>query len=229
MAADVELESWRHHWQTASPVPPDLKARVERETRWMHRFVVTEVIVTIVFGGSSVAWVVLSHRIDALVLAIGIWVFIAVAWAISFLLRRDAWAAAALSTAAFLDLSILRCRRRREAVIAQSVLYAMILVFDLAWIYFGRAEHASESAVSFLTSSGVAWIWLVTAVLAVAAVGQRQTLARELEMLTNLRETTADGIGNAAAEGGIGVWDSRFKSVKRSGRKRLRGGWSAKN
>jgi hypothetical protein len=142
---------------------------VERETRRMRLFIVTEVIVTFVFGGGSVGWVVLSHRTEALVLAIGIWAFIAVACAISFLLRRDAWAPSALSTAAFLDLSILRCRRRREAVIAQSVLYAMILAFDLAWIYFGRPEHASEGVVAFLMSRGVAWVWLVTAVLAVAA------------------------------------------------------------
>ena len=229
MAADIELESWRRHWQTASSVPPDLRSRVERETRWMRRFVVTEIIVTMVFGGGSVAWVVASRRTDALVLAIGIWAFIAVAWAISFVLRLDAWAPATLSTAAFLDLSILRCRRRREAVIAQSVLYAMILAFDLAWIYFGRTEHASEGVVSFLTSSGVAWICLVTAVLAVAALRQRQKLARELETLTSLRKTTGDGLSSAEAEGGVRVWDSEFKNVKRSGRKRLRGGWSAKN
>jgi hypothetical protein len=229
MAADVELESWRRHWQTASPVPADLKGRVERETRWMRRFIVIRVIVTLAFGGGSVAWVVLSHRTDALVLAIGIWAFLAVAWAISFLLRRDAWAPAALSTAAFLDLSILRCRRRREAVIAQSVLYTMILAFDLAWIYSGSPEHVSEGVVSFLTSSGVAWVWLVTAALAVAAVRQRQRLARELETLTNLRQTTEDGLGNAEAEGGQGVWDSQLRAVKRSARKKLRGGLSAKN
>jgi hypothetical protein len=197
MAADVELESWRRHWQAAGPVPPDLKVRVERETRRMRRFVVTEVIVTIVFGGGSVAWVVLSYRTDALVLAIGIWAFIAAAWTMSFLLRRDAWAPAALSTAAFLDLLILRCRRRREAVIAQSVLYAMILAFDLAWIYWERPEHASQGAVSFLTSSGVAWVWLITAALAVAAVRQRRRLARELGTLTNLRQATGDGLGDA--------------------------------
>jgi hypothetical protein len=229
MAADVELESWRRHWQAAAPVPPDLKVRVKRETRRMCLFIVTEVIVTIVFGGGSVGWVVLSHRTDALVLAIGIWAFIAVAWAISFLLRRDSWAPAASSTAAFLDLSILRCRRRREAVVAQSVLYALILAFDLAWIYFGRPEHTSDGVVSFLTSSGFAWVWLVTAALAVAAVRQRQRLARELETLTKLRKITGEGLGNAEAEGGIGVWDSRLKTVKRSVRKKLRGGLSAKN
>jgi hypothetical protein len=229
MAPDVELESWRRHWQAAGPVPPDLKGRVERETRRMRRFVVTEVIVTIVFGGGSVAWFVLSHRTDARMHAIGIWAFIAAAWTISFLLRRDAWAPAALSTAAFLDLSILRCRRRREAVIAQSVLYAMILAFDLAWIYLGRPEHTSDGVVSFLTSSGFAWVWLVTAALAVAAVRQRQRLARELETLTKLRRITGDGLGNAEAEGGIGVWDSRLKTVKRSARKKLRGGLSARN
>ncbi|HEU5256092.1 MAG TPA: sigma-70 family RNA polymerase sigma factor, partial [Vicinamibacterales bacterium] len=42
--------------------------------------------------------------------------------AVSFLLRRDAWAPASMTTTAFLDLSILRSRRRREGVVAQAVL-----------------------------------------------------------------------------------------------------------
>lgn len=184
---DVELESWRAQWETAVPPPADLKDRVDRETRMMRRFVVGEVLVTLVFGGGSVAWAALSRRTDALVLAFGVWVFIAVAWTISILLRRDAWSPATLSTAAFLDLSILRCRRRREAIAAQGVLYVLILAFDLAWIYYFGREPASHDAASFLTSGSVLWVWLITAVLAIAAARWRQKLGRELETLTRLR------------------------------------------
>ena len=201
MAADLELESWRRSWQTAARVPPDLKSHVERETRWMRLGVVLEVLVTLVFGGGSLAWAVRSQRTDVLVLAIGIWVFIAIAWTISFLLRRDAWTPAALSTAAFLDLSLLRCKRRREALVAQCVLYPLILTFDLSWIYFASAAHLRMGVVAFLTGTGVAWVWLVTAVLAVAAVRQRQKLARELESLTHLR-TTIGSSHDEAEDGG---------------------------
>ena len=227
MNADAELESWRRNWQATSAVPPDLNARVERETRWMRRVVVGEIIITVVFGGGSLAWAVVSGRTDALVLAIGVWTFIAMAWGIAFLLRRDAWAPAALGTAAFLDLSILRCRRKREAVVAQSVLYVLILCFDLAWIYFARSAGTREGLASFLTSSGVAWVWAVTVALGAAAVVHRRRLARELETLTNLRQQLGDDLNDS--EGGSGIWRAPTKAMKRSRRRKSRGGASARN
>jgi hypothetical protein len=196
---DVELESWRAQWQTVAAPPPDLKDRVQRETRIMRRVVVGELVVTLVFGGGSVTWAVLSGRTDAIVLAVGVWVFIAVAWTISILLRRDAWSPATLSTAAFLDLSILRCRRRREAIAAQAILYVLILAFDLAWIFFFEQEAGSRGVGSFLTSGNVVWVWLVTTVLGIAAISRRRKLSRELERLTRLR---ADLEGDASRSKG---------------------------
>jgi len=151
----------------------------------MRRFVIVDVIITVVFCGGTLGWTLISRTTDALVLAIGVWFFTAVAWTISYLLRRDAWAPATLTTTAFLDLSILRCRRRHESIVAQSVLYVLILAFDLAWIYAGRADRAS--LIPFLLSPGVAWVWVVTAVLAGIAVLQRRRLGRELARLGELR------------------------------------------
>jgi hypothetical protein len=223
---DVELELWRAQWQTAAPPPPDLRDRVERETRMMRRFVVGEIVVTLVFGGGSVTWAVLSRRTDAMLLALGVWVFIAVAWTISFLLRRDAWSPVTLSTAAFLDLSILRCRRRREAIVAQGVLYVLILAFDLAWIYFFGREPGSRDVPSFLTSGSVVWVWLVTAMIGIAALRRRQRLTRELETLTRLRV----GLDNDTRHPkGEELWESRIKNVKGFGKRKRRGGWFVRN
>jgi hypothetical protein len=185
MGVDVELESWRRSWHAAPAAVPDLRERVERETRTMRRFLVGEVIITVVFCGGTLAWTLLSRRTDALIFAIGVWFFTAVAWTLSYLLRRDAWAPAALTASAFLDLSILRCRRRYEAIVAQSILYVLILTFDLWWIYVGRADRTG--VLAFLTSPGIAWVWLVTAALGLVALRQRRRLARELEHLGAMR------------------------------------------
>ena len=185
MGADVELESWRRSWRAGAAAVPDLRERVERETRMMRRFVIAEVIITVVFCGGTLGWTLLSRRTDALVLAIGVWFFTAAAWVMSYLLRRDAWAPATLTTSAFLDLSILRCRRRREAIVAQAVLYVLLMAFDLAWIYSVRGD--SGGVIAFLTEPSIAWVWPVTAGLAVVAVVQRRRLGRELERLGDLR------------------------------------------
>jgi hypothetical protein len=193
MEADVELDAWRRLWQARAPVVPDVRALVERETRRMRWFVAGEIAITIVFGGGSLGWAALSRRTDVLVLAIGVWLFIAIAWTLAFLLRRGAWAPAAATTSASLDLAILRCRRRHEAVVAQVVLYAMILAFDLTWIYFSSAYHAGAGALAFLTSGAIVWVWAVTAALGVAAVRYRQKLALELAALTGLRHEIESG------------------------------------
>lgn len=187
MDIDVELQTWRAHWQAVAPVLPlDLKARVERETRVMRWIVAAEVAVTVGIGGGTLLLAGLARRTDALILAIGTWIFIGIAWAVSFLLRRDAWAPASLTTAAFLDLSILRCKRRREAIGAQAVLYTAILTFDLIWIYFAQTNHP-RGIVGFLTGGGIAWVWPVTVLLAGLEATRRRRLTRELNALTRLR------------------------------------------
>jgi hypothetical protein len=191
MQADVELGLWKQQWRAEPHDPSALKQRVERETRAMRRFLLGEIAVTIVFGGGSLAWAALSPRTDALVLALGVWSFIAMAWTISFLLRRGAWAPVTATTTAFLELSILRCRRRRESIVAQSVLYVLIVGFDLTWIYFAQPSRTASGVIAFLTSGEIAWVWVVTLVLAATAVWQRQRLGRELEMLTRLQQQIA--------------------------------------
>lgn len=193
MHSDTELNAWRRAWQAPPAAAPiDLAARVARETRMMRRFLVGEVLITITIGGGSAAWALVSGRADVLVLAIGVWLFTAIAWTTSWLLRRGAWAPVDSTTTAFLELSILRCQRRRESVIAQCVLYVMILTFDLIWIYFEFADHQPVTPLAFLTSPSLYWVWAITIALACAAVWQRQRLGRELVNLTALRRKLAD-------------------------------------
>jgi hypothetical protein len=188
MHPDIELDTWRRHWRApAAAVPVDLAARVERETRRMRRFHAAEMAIVLAYCGGSAAWAGLSGRGDILVLAIGIWTFTAIASTMSWLLRRGAWAPAASTTTAFLELSILRCRRRRESVAAQAVLYVMILAFDLIWIYFQRAERTPITPLQFLTSPSLYWVWAMTIVLGALAAWYRQRLAHELANLISLR------------------------------------------
>lgn len=187
MDIDLELQAWRSDWQTASAAPVDLTRRVERETRSMRRYMLFEILITVVFGGGTIVGAALATWDDALVLTVGVWIFIGVAWTMSMLLRRGAWAPITATTAAFLELSILRCQRRREAVLAQAVLYVTLLSFLLWWIY-GHRSHEFEGVSAFLASTELWWVWLVTVVLAALAARQRQRLGLELDALTALRD-----------------------------------------
>jgi hypothetical protein len=192
MEPDSELEGWRRQWQTDEVIPHDLRQRVERETRNLRRGIYAQIAVTVVMGGGAAGWAVVSQRPIAVALAAGIWFFIAVAWATSYGLSRDIVRPSAATTAAFLDLSIERCRRRLQGLTAQAVLYVLILAFDLVWIYHYMAETQPVDPWAFLTSRRMFLVWAVTAVLAALAVWFRQRFVGELRNLLNLRRQLGD-------------------------------------
>ena len=182
---DVELDQWRREWQSHEAIPADLRRKVESGTRSLRHGLVAEVLVTIVMGGGSLGWAIVSGRAEVWVLASAIWVFIAIAWTASVLLRRGAWQPATATTAAFLEISILRCERGLQAITVQAALYVIILTFDLVWLYDYRAEG---DLWTFLTRPAVVLIaWVGTPVLAALALWYRRRLRRELENLTVLR------------------------------------------
>jgi hypothetical protein len=192
MNPDTELEDWRRQWQRDEAIPSDLKQRVERETRNLRRDRYAEIAVTAIMGGGAAGWALLSQRPSAVALAIGVWLFIGVAWITSIGLRRDILRPSAATTTAFLDLSIDRCRYRLRALAAQGVLYVLILAFDLVWIYHFQAETRPMEPLAFLTSGRMLVVWGLTAALAAVAVRYRIRLRGELENLLKLQRQLDD-------------------------------------
>ena len=200
MEPDTELESWRRQWQRDDGIPADLQQRVERETRNLRLGRYAEIAVTAIIGGGATAWALVSQRSNVVVLAIGVWVLIAIAWAMAIGLRRDILQPSAPTTAAFLDLSIRRCRNRLRGLVAQCVLYVIILTFDLVWIYHYQAGARAMEPRAFLTSGGVLVVWAVTGMLAVAAVWYRRRQRDELQNLLTMRRQLGDSEGHEIHE-----------------------------
>jgi hypothetical protein len=188
MHADTELETWRRQWQTDDVIPSDLRQRVDRETRYLRRGRYGEIVVIAVFGGGATGWALLSPRPIVFAFAAGVWFLTGIALVTSNALRKDILKPSAATTTAFLDLSIRRCRRRLVALVAQALLYALILVFDLVWIYHYQTQTITISPWSFLTSSRMLVVWVVTALFATAALWQRRRLWRELRNLLRLQQ-----------------------------------------
>lgn len=182
---DLELEQWQRQWRAQENVPPDLVKAVETGTRNRRRGLIAEIAVTVVMGGGVLAWAYASARAEVLVMAMAVWIFIAIAWIASMLLSRGTWQPVTATTAAFVEISILRCERGLLAIWIQAVLYAVIFAFDLVWIYYYRGE---SSVREFLMRPAVLFFLLiVTPLFGAAAMWYRRRLLRELKNLMELK------------------------------------------
>lgn len=155
----------------------------------MRQGIVWEVAVTVVMGGGALAWAARFPRSDVFLLSTAVWVFIGIAWIASTLLRRGAWHPLATTTAAFIEISILRCERNLQALWIQAVLYAVISTFNLVWIY---EYQARTSVIEFLVEPIViGFLTVVTPTLAGIWWWYRRRLLRELANLVSLRRSQA--------------------------------------
>lgn len=188
MEGDPELKTWQRQWQTREVIPPDLRLRVERETRSLRRQRYGRIAVTVLMGGGAAGWAFVSPRPMTVALAIGVWFFIAVAWVISHGLTRDILTPSADTTTAFLDLSIRRRRRQLQGLVAQAVLYVTIVAFDLVWIYHYQVETRPIDPKAFLTSGIMLVMWAALAVPVAIGVWYRGRLRNELERLLSVRK-----------------------------------------
>ena len=189
MAVDVELQSWQRQWQAVAEVPGDLQQRVRRQVQSARIGLVGSILVTMVFGIGVPAWAVVSQRADVVVLAAGVWVVIVVAWITSLTLSKGTWKPAGQTTTAFLEFSILSCRRNRQAIAAAAVLYVILLVFVKTWKYSELSRQAPLNPWTYLTSDFNVGVWLVTLALAGLALWRRRVLRQELENLLKLERT----------------------------------------
>lgn len=190
MQADHEFETWQRQWQSQPAVPIDLRRRVERDMRGRRRAMLASVAVTVVIGGGTSLWAARSGDPDALVLAFTVWIFIAVAWALTLRLERLRGPSRPVtdSTAAFLEYAIRSRRTRRQGITASAILYVVFFGFMLAWRYRTDTAAAAMTPWEYVTSARVITLLAISIALGVLAIYQRRRLDRELQNLVNMRE-----------------------------------------
>jgi hypothetical protein len=189
MQADNELETWQRQWQAQGSVPRDLRQRVERDIARRRLAFIGSVGVTVLIGGGTTLWAIASDGPDAVLLLVGVWMFIAITWGTEVQLDRSRGALRPMTetTAAFLDFAILNCRTQRRGTVASVALYAGFFVFMLAWKYRHLAAEMPLSVWAYLTSGRVITLGAITVALAVLALYRLRRLDRELDRLVILR------------------------------------------
>ncbi len=187
MNADTELEQWRDEWKAAACAPVDLRASVERQTRTMRLAVMGDVLVTVVFGGGTIAWALRSPQPDVILLATVTWVFLAAAWAFAMVVNAGKWRPAAMTTSAFLDLSIRRARARVATTTFGALLGVCEIVFGLVWVYHHTAERAPVARWLLFSSVPMDVVWVFTAAFFGLLFWYRRKKQAELEYLLEMQ------------------------------------------
>ncbi len=163
MNVDNELEVWRRQWQSDTTVPLDLRRKVERQSRFMKIALFADILVTITIGGATAGWAVRSPQPEIVLLAVVTWIFIAVAWTFTLTVNRRSWSPSAQDTAAFVDLSVRRCRGRLAAVWFAGGLFLFQTVFVVGWVYRNSpARRQPLLTWLFFGSVPIDIVWLCT-------------------------------------------------------------------
>jgi hypothetical protein len=188
MSTDIELELWRQQWQEEDSIPADLRRTVERHSRRMKIGLVGDTIVTVVMGGGTTTWAVLSKDSGIAVVAIATWLFLAIAWAYVLRVNRGLWRPMAVDAASFVDLSIGRCRAALKTVWFAGILFVAETAFGLSWAYLHSDVQTGVWKWLLFGSFRVDIVWGTTVAFFGGLLWYRSKKLRELVRLLNLRD-----------------------------------------
>ena len=189
MNIDAELSVWREQWQSETTVPLELRRKVARQSRFMKIALMADIAVTVGIGGGTALWALRSPQPDIVLLTVATWIFIAAAWTFSLIVNRGAWSPSGLDTAAFVDLSLRRCRGRLAATWFGAFLFVTQIVFCLGWVY-NHTPQPKEHLLSWLFSNSlpIDLVWLATVTMFGSVIWYRRKKKAELAYLLKLRE-----------------------------------------
>lgn len=136
MNATPDLGDLRQQWQRQSPPATDvaaLRQRVAADSRTHRRTLVIVAIGTLLMLGYSLLRAARSDEPGTWVSVVFVTCFAVLVWLVALVLSRGTWRPRDESIAAYIDLSIHRCRSVIVAAPIGIVLYVAGLVGSLAW------------------------------------------------------------------------------------------------
>jgi hypothetical protein len=172
----------------------------------MRIALIADILVTIVMGGGATAYAAYAQQADTVLLAAVTWLFLACAWTFVLTMSRGTWSPSALDTAAFVDVSIRRCRSALAAVWFAGGLFLCELLFCLGWIYARSPEQRVP-----------VWVWLATVVFFGFLVWYWRKKSTELTDLLSLREGAPGSTVGSEPRAGFVVGrkpDFRYEPVR---------------
>jgi hypothetical protein len=187
--SDRELQQWIKTWtapaDTPSGAPESIYRHVQKRSRLLRLALVSEVAVVIAVSPLLVRAAVVGDTLERIAMALLAMMAVA-AVGFSWWNWRGAVRASGASTAAFLELSMMRVLRLRRAIVAGWCLLAAEVLVFMPWIWYRlyRNEAPPGAAVELFS-----WGLLTTMTLLGAGclVALTRWARRERAQLENLR------------------------------------------
>jgi hypothetical protein len=183
--SDDEMEMWRQQWQGQPAVAVDLIRRVERETvemrmAWFPLFAPAAV------GFVATVFVAMSPSLGGILFVAGLWLLVAFTLLFIKWNYKGAWTPHAETTTAYLELSILRCRRKLRGFRVGRVMAVLSTAWALVGVY-GSLKNvgALKTAPGFWIAAAI-FVWTIGVVAFVMHRIKVKTQA-ELEYLLTLQ------------------------------------------
>lgn len=193
MNPNSDLESLRQTWRTQAPPATDvaaLRQRVAADTRANFRILVIVSVGTLALLGFSLLRALRSDDPGAWVSVLFSTGFAALVWLLALVLSRGTWRPRDDSIAAYLDLSIHRCRSVIAAAPVGIVLYMAGLAGSLAWrqrllgVEWQQLLQAPEMIIAG---------WIGAPAYAIGMLINARVQRRRLTLLQKLRQELGEG------------------------------------
>ena len=192
MSTDVDLRALQTLWRSGSEERPsgaDLRDRVARETRRRKLAWIGPALVSVAIGGWTLSRAIASPAFDNILLAAESWTFIAVAWLGSLWIDRGTRQPLADTTAAFVDISIRRCRSTLGGLRLAAVMYLVHFPFILFW----KLRYSSIELTDLLASWPVIVLgWIGGPALFVFVAWYGRAKRAELQRLLDLQRQATE-------------------------------------
>jgi hypothetical protein len=187
---DDELEMWRQQWQGRPEVVIELIRRVERETTQMRLGWLALLLPAAVVTGVTVL-VAIKPNVGGILFAAGLWLIMGIGVWLGKRSQKGLWLPAAETTAAYLELSIERCRRTQQGFRFWRLfpLFFAVTAFVLFGVYNGLKEKGALETTEDYWIVAATFLWTICVEGFVLYVLWRngRKIQVELEYLLNLQ------------------------------------------
>lgn len=188
---DDELREWMSDWQVGPEPEPEVRDAIRRRVRRQSRKLVLYTAGELTLGLLMLAFVIRTAVARPVFFNVAAMAGLALAilWAVTYSLwsSRGTWRPAAETTTAFLDLSILRCRRRLNALRAGWWLLAVELAIMIPWLHLLLRSGGANAPLTPGYAAAFGFLILVASLAVAFLIVAKRKARRELREIEELQ------------------------------------------